>query len=197
MGAEVSVTADGMRVYHLRDGELRVCEIPSGQVQQVAVGVDDYGADRTGRVLAWTNSGVLHRRDAAGVVNKLPTPGPATTARPDPSGRRIAYLCGHALRVVREDGSDVLLAGEGNVVWGARDAAAPYFGRDLGFWWSPDGETVLATREHHEQVSLHLLDLDGGWVDVHWDREVYPYLGIVTWADGSPLITVLRRSQAH
>ena len=26
------------------------------------------------------------------------------------------------------------------------------------------------------EVTLHLLDLDGGWVDVHWDRETYPYL---------------------
>jgi dipeptidyl-peptidase 4 len=197
MGAEVAITADGMRVYHLHDGELRVCEIPSGQVQQLAVGVDDYGADRTGRLVVWTNAGVLHRRDAAGVVSKLPTPGEVRLARPDPGGRRIAYLCQSALRVVREDGNDVLLAGEEAVVWGACDPAAAYFGRDAGFWWSPDGETVLATRTHHEQVSLHLLDVDGGWVDVHWDREVYPYLGIVTWADGSPLITVLRRSQAH
>lgn len=197
MGAEVAVTADGMRVYHLRDGELRVCEVPSGQLQQVAVGVDDYGFDRTGRILVWTNAGVLHRRDAAGVVSKLPTPGPVSAARPDPSGRRIAYLCADELRVVREDGADLLLAGENGVTWGAADPAAPYFGREAGCWWAPDGETVLAAREHHEQVSLHLLDLDGGWVDVHWDREVYPYLGIVTWADGSPLLTVLRRSQAH
>jgi dipeptidyl-peptidase-4 len=197
MGAEVAVTADGMRVFHLYDGELRVCEVAGGQVQQVAVEVDDYGADRTGRTLVWTNSGVLHRRDAAGVVSKLPAPGFVVTALPDPSGRRIAYLCGSSLRVVREDGADVLLAGEEDVVWGAVDPAAQYFGRHNGFWWSPDGETVMATRDHHEQISLHLLDLDGGWVDVHWDREVYPYLGIVTWADGSPLITVLRRSQAH
>jgi dipeptidyl-peptidase-4 len=194
---EIAVTADGMRVYHLHDGELRVCEVPSGQVQQLAVGVDDYGADRTGRVVVWTNAGVLHRRDAAGVVSKLPTPSAADLARPDPGGRRVAYLCGSTLRVVREDGADVLLAGEESVIWGARDPAARYFGRDSGFWWSPDGETVLATRDHHGQVSLHLLDIDGGWVDVHWDREVYPYLGIVIWADGSPLITVLRRSQAH
>ena len=32
---------------------------------------------------------------------------------------------------------------------------------------------------------------------MHWDRETYPYLVIVRWADGSPLITVLRRSQSH
>ena len=47
------------------------------------------------------------------------------------------------------------------------------------------------------EVSLHLLDLDGGWVDVHWDRETYPYLVAVDWAEGGPLITVLRRMQQH
>ncbi|MEK8109427.1 DPP IV N-terminal domain-containing protein [Micromonospora sp. M12] len=44
---------------------------------------------------------------------------------------------------------------------------------------------------------MHLLDLDDGWVDVHWDRETYPYLTGVSWSEGSPLITVLRRSQQH
>ena len=46
------------------------------------------------------------------------------------------------------------------------------------------------------EVSLHLLDLDDGWVDVHWDRETYPYLTGVSWGEGSPLITVLRRLAA-
>ena len=48
------------------------------------------------------------------------------------------------------------------------------------------------------EVTLHLLDLDGGWVDVHWDRETYPYLVAVSWSEaGGPLITVLRRLQQH
>ena len=48
------------------------------------------------------------------------------------------------------------------------------------------------------EVSLHLLDLDGGWVDVHWDRETYPYLvGGALGRAGGPLITVLRRLQQH
>src|SRR5207244_1330201 len=47
-------------------------------------------------------------------------------------------------------------------------------------------------------VTLHLLDLDGGWVDVHWDRETYPYLVAVSWTElGGPLVTVLRRLQQH
>jgi dipeptidyl-peptidase-4 len=186
-----------MRVWHLRGGELRVCDVPSGQVTQLGIGVEEYAADRTGRVVVWLAAGVLHRREADGSVSKLATSGEVRSAKPDPTGRRIAYLCADTIRVVREDGSDELLAGEEAVRWGALDSSGTYFGRDTGWWWSPDGETILASRVHHDQVSLHLLDLDGGWVDVHWDREIYPYLGIVAWADGSPLITVLRRSQSH
>jgi dipeptidyl-peptidase-4 len=105
--------------------------------------------------------------------------------------------------------------------------AAEEFHRHRGYWWAPDGSRVLAARVDESrlprwhlhdpadpaappttvaypraggpnaEVSLHLLDLDGGWVDVHWDRETYPYLTSVDWADGNPLITVLRRSQQH
>ncbi len=193
----MAVSADGMRVWHLRGGELRVCDVPSGLVTLLGEGVEEYASDRTGRVVTWLTDSVLHRRDADGFVNKMPTAGQVQAAKPDPTGRRIAYLSGDEIRVVREDGSDELLAGEQAVAWGCLDPSGTYFGRDAGWWWAPDGETILATRVHHDQASLHLLDLDGGWVDVHWDREIYPYLGIVSWADGSPLITVLRRSQSH
>ncbi|MGC5021476.1 prolyl oligopeptidase family serine peptidase [Micromonospora sp. DT47] len=109
----------------------------------------------------------------------------------------------------------------------AEHVAAEEFDRFRGYWWAPDGRMVLAARVDESrvprwhlhdpadpasppttvaypqaggpnaQVSLHLLDLDDGWVDVHWDRETYPYLASVDWADGGPLITVLRRSQQH
>src|SRR5262249_55960539 len=105
---------------------------------------------------------------------------------------------------------------------------AEEFGRFRGYWWSPDGTAILAARVDetrvqrwflhdpsdpgsparahrypaagtpNAEVSLHLLDLDGGWVDVHWDRETYPYLVSVSWTDvGGPLVTVLRRLQQH
>ncbi|MEU7617783.1 prolyl oligopeptidase family serine peptidase [Micromonospora rifamycinica] len=109
----------------------------------------------------------------------------------------------------------------------AEHVAAEEFGRFRGYWWAPDGRMVLAARVDESrlprwhlhdpadpatpptvvaypraggpnaEVSLHLLDLDDGWVDVHWDRETYPYLASADWADGNPLITVLRRSQQH
>ncbi len=193
MGFEVSVSADGMRVLHLSSGVLRLCEVATGEVSTLAEGVDDYGLDRTARNIAWISDGALFHNG-----KPLPTPAPVLAAAPDPTGNRLAYLADGTLRVVLDSGADVLLAGEEDgVCWGCIDEAGPYFGRDRGFWWSPDGETVLASRVQGSSVSLHLLDLDGGWVDVHWDREIYPYLGIVSWSEGSPLITVLRRSQSH
>lgn len=193
VGAEVVVSRDGTCVLYLRDGVLRVCDVSTGRVHQLGTDIDDYGVDRTGKLVVWESGGNLFSRSGA-----IATRGRASRSRPEPNGRRIAYLTEGTLRVIREDGADDLLAGEEDgVSWGVPDEASAYFGRHEGWWWAPDGETILATRVVGEQVSLHLLDLDGGWVDVHWDREIYPYLGIVRWVDGSPLITVLRRSQSH
>jgi dipeptidyl-peptidase-4 len=130
--------------------------------------------------------------------------------------------------VVHLSGDDVLLAGEEGVTWGlAEFIAAEEFARFRGYWWAPDGRSILAARVDESrvarwhlhdpsqpgepptvmaypragtanaEVTLHLLDLDGGWVDVHWDRETYPYLVAVHWSEGGPLITVLRRLQQH
>ncbi|HEU4423825.1 MAG TPA: prolyl oligopeptidase family serine peptidase, partial [Pilimelia sp.] len=118
--------------------------------------------------------------------------------------------------------------GANAVTWGlAEFIAAEEFDRHRGYWWSPDGRSILATRVDESrvqrwhlhdpaapetpptsvaypragtanaEVTLHLLDLEGGWVDVHWDRETYPYLVSVSWTEGGPLITVLRRLQQH
>jgi dipeptidyl-peptidase-4 len=190
-------------------------------------------------VAAFTYAGRLFRADLVrGDVVEVATAVPVTDPRPDPTGQRIAYVGVDAgtdrstLRVVGPDGTDVLLAGEtdgrSRVSWGiAEFVAARRFGRTRGYWWAPDGRSVLAARVDESRVprwhlhdpaepsraparvgrtragganarvSLHLLDLDGGWVDVHWDRESYPYLVGVRWADGGPLITVLRRPQQH
>ncbi|MBV1849060.1 S9 family peptidase [Catellatospora tritici] len=195
----IAVSSDGLRVGHLHHGVLRLCELPAGRVTTLATGVDTFAFDRTGATVVWISGGWLHHRQATGPV---PTPGPVDQARPDPTGRRLAYLYDGAIRVAPigpvAEGGDELLAGEPDGVrWGEADPHAAYFGRDTGWWWAPDGESIMATRRQGDQVSLHLLDLDGGWVDVHWDREIYPYLGAVRWADGGPLITVLRRSQGH
>ncbi|MER5333407.1 prolyl oligopeptidase family serine peptidase [Micromonospora sp. NPDC002717] len=202
-----------------------------------ASGIGSYALDAAGRVAVFALAGRLFRADLVhGDVVEVATVGPVLDPRPDPTGQRLAYVTDAAegvrrgqLRVVEHDGTDSLLAGEDSgVTWGlAEHIAAEEFDRFRGYWWAPDGRSVLAARVDESrldrwhlhdpadpasppttvaypraggpnaEVSLHLLDLDDGWVDVHWDRETYPYLTAVHWADGGPLITVLRRSQQH
>jgi dipeptidyl-peptidase 4 len=192
-------------------------------------GIGSYAADPAGRVAVFALAGRLFRADLLhGDAVEVPVAGPAVDPRPDPAGQRIAYVTGGALRVVHPSGEDTLLAGEDGVTWGlAEFIAAEEFARFRGYWWAPDGRSVLAARVDESrvarwhlhdpsspdepptsmaypragtanaEVTLHLLDLDGGWVDVHWDRETYPYLVAVHWSEGGPLITVLRRLQQH
>ncbi|BCB79876.1 prolyl oligopeptidase family serine peptidase [Phytohabitans flavus] len=195
-----------------------------------ASGIGSYATDPAARVAAFPLGGRLFRADlVTGDVTEVATAGPVVDPRPDPTGRRIAYVTSGNLHVIHADGTDALLAGEeGDVTWGlAEFIAAEELDRFRGYWWAPDGRSILAARvdesrvprwhlhdparpevaptsvaypyagADNAEVTLHLLDLEGGWVDVHWDRETYPYLVSVHWAEGGPLITVLRRLQQH
>lgn len=199
-----------------------------------ASGIGSYAMDADGRLAAFAVAGTLVVADLiTGVVTPYPQLGPVVDPRPDPSGRRVAYVADGALRTVDlSRGEDAVLAIEAegdNVTWGLADfIGAEEFDRFRGYWWSPDGASILAARVDNTrvqrwhlhdpamperparsvaypaagtanaEVTLHLLDLDGGWVDVHWDRETYPYLVSVSWSDvGGPLVTVLRRLQQH
>jgi dipeptidyl-peptidase-4 len=206
----VTVGADGARVVFLRSSELWLLDLPAGVERRIAAGpVDSWATDRDARVAAVVRDGELLRADLiTGALTTVPSAGPAFDARPDPLGHAIAYLTDPggtaSLHVTGPDG-DRLLAGEpgnawrehgGTISWGMPGTWAGEFGRTRGWWWSPDGSQILAVRSART-VSLHLLDLDDGWVDVHWDRETYPYLAQVRWSGGGPLITVLRRMQQH
>jgi dipeptidyl-peptidase-4 len=192
-----------------------------------ASGIGSYATDRNATLAAFTLGGRLFRASLVdGSVREVATAGPVLDPRPDPAGARIAYVTGGALRLAEPD---TLIAGEDRISWGVAEfIAAEEFGRFRGYWWSPDGQSLLAARVDESrvpqwtlhdpaapqdpprtvayphagaanaEVTLHLLDLDGGWVDVHWDRETYPYLVSVAWTEqGGPLITVLRRLQQH
>ena len=71
--------------------------------------------------------------------------------RPDPAGRRVAYACDGAVRVVTLDtDADSLLIGPdgtAGVTYGlAEFVAAEEIGRTRGFWWAPDGTALLVAR---------------------------------------------------
>ena len=236
----LTVGGDGARVAFLRSGGPRdpadalwVLNVATATERLIADpaqlhvpqdgGITAYAVDTAARIAAFAYAGRLFRADLhLGEVVEVTTEATVTDPRPDPTGEQIGYVTLSAsrtasLRVVGPDCDDQLLAGEpgGRISWGVPEPVAAHeFGRSRGWWWAPDGRSVLAARSDasrippgaghpragglNVQVSLHLLDLDGGWVDVHWDRETYPYLVDVRWAPTSgPLITVLRRTQQH
>jgi len=244
--------ADALWVFDVATGKERLVADPSRlgdasdlpeaeralreRLRLAAKGIASYATDPQARLAAFALGGALVTVDlvtpGAEPVVRSVAPG-VVDPRPDPTARRVAYVSEGTLRVLDlETGEDILLAGEQDldaVTWGLADfIAAEEFRRYRGYWWSPDGTSVLAARVDNSrvqrwhlhdpahpgrepttvrypsagtanaEVTLHLLDLDGGWVDVHWDRETYPYLVSVAWSEtGGPLVTVLRRLQQH
>ncbi|MFI7369158.1 prolyl oligopeptidase family serine peptidase [Actinoplanes sp. NPDC049668] len=199
----LTVGDDGARVAFLRSAGPRDPEpglwsldVATAALTLVAAGpVHAYAGSAKLDVLTWAYEGGLFSSTAG----RIGTAEAALDPRPDPTGRHIGYLTPDGCLRVVTGSDDQLLAGEtgGGATWGAAEPVAAQFGRDRGWWWSPDGTLILAVRST-PAPSLHLLDLYGGWVDVHWDRETYPYLVDVRWGGaGNALITVLRRTQQH
>jgi dipeptidyl-peptidase-4 len=155
---------------------------------------------------------------------------PAIDPRPDPSGSRIAYVCNGALRITDlAHATDEELIGPGGaeyISYGlAEFIAAEEMGRMRGFWWAPDGQSLLVARvdtspvnrwhiadpAHPERapvevsypaagtpnalVELMIIRLDGEALQVRWDAEAFCYLASVYWESGSPLLVVQSRDQ--
>ncbi|SDC42924.1 S9 family peptidase [Actinokineospora iranica] len=194
-------------------------------------GVLGVATDAAVRVAAFALSGRLFVADAlTGEARELATATPVVDPRPDPTGARVAYVAGDALRVVGVDGSaDRAVAepdGDGRACGVAEFIAAEEMGRTRGYWWSPDGTRLLVaftdSRDVHRwhiadpanpaaapttvaypaagtpnvKVSLAVVGLDGGRVDLDWDGVDLPYLVTAHWSgNGRPLIAVQSRDQ--
>jgi dipeptidyl-peptidase 4 len=85
----------------------------------------------------------------------------AFDARPDPTGRRVAYVADGALHVQdlspesAAGGSGRVLAADDDpdIHWGlAEFAASEELDRHRGYWWSPDGERIAAARVDERPV---------------------------------------------
>ncbi|HEX8133047.1 MAG TPA: DPP IV N-terminal domain-containing protein, partial [Actinomycetes bacterium] len=100
--------------------------------------------------------------------------------------------------------------------------AAEEMDRGRGYWWAPDGERLAVARVDTRAVQrFHLADpadpaaeparlaypaagtanadvrlavvgLDGGHVEVAWDRAAFPYLAAVVWDPGGPLTLLVQ-----
>jgi dipeptidyl-peptidase 4 len=191
------------------------------RTRERAGGVVAYSTDRDVTVAALSVNGKLFVCDLRGGDSReLPTLAPVFDPRIDPTGQRVAYVADRALRVIDLDGTDSLLATDEDpdVSWGlAEFVAAEEMGRREGFWWSPDGMRIAASRvdqrhvatwhifdavdpdsmprsirypavgTRNAEVTLHVLGLDGSRFEVPWDRERFEYLARVVWSEHAPL----------
>jgi dipeptidyl-peptidase 4 len=133
------------------------------RARETAGGIVAYGADRDLRVAAFGLGGRLFTADLpSGEVRELPAETPVFDPRPDPTGRRVAYVCDGGLRVVGEGDDDYLLAADDDpdVTWGmAEFVAAEEMDRHRGYWWAPDGQSIAAARVDNKLVRIwHIAD---------------------------------------
>jgi dipeptidyl-peptidase-4 len=166
-----------------------------------AGGVLDPRVDPTGRRVAWVAGRALHVAELDG-------------GRPDGPTARAAPPRQHG-PLVGEDDPEVTWGL-------AEFVAAEEMGRGRGFWWAPDGRRLAVARVDTSAVQrFHLTDpanpavqpvalpypaagtanadvrlavvgLDGGRVEVAWDRAAFPYLAAVAWPPGGPLTLLVQ-----
>jgi dipeptidyl-peptidase-4 len=150
-----------------------------------------------------------------GSALEVPATDEVLDPRIDPTGRHVAYVRAGALRCIDlASGVDHALVEPDApaVTWGVAEfVAAEEMQRFRGYWWAPDGESMLAARvdespvatwwiadpAHPKQepqqvrypaagtanaeVSLHHVALTGDVREVAWDRTALPYLVRVSW----------------
>ncbi len=145
-------------------------DLPPGErarrerARERAAGIVAYATDPQLSVAAFALGGRLFCAGLPGArVRELAAAGPVLDPRPDPTGRRVAYVTGGALHVVELDsGAGRVLAGEDDpeVTWGlAEFIAAEEMDRDRGYWWAPDGQRLAVARADTSRVArLHLTD---------------------------------------
>jgi len=190
--------------------------------RESGAGIVSYASDEAVATAVFALSGGAWVVDVAGggPARALPTVGSVIDPRLDPTGHHVAYASEGALRVVGVAGDDerALVEPDGDeVVWGqAEFVAAEEMDRHRGFWWAPDGESLLVERydnapvplwyvadpadpgaepvrhrypaagTDNADVTLWHVRLDDSRTQVAWDRDAFPYLTRVSWTAYGP-----------
>ena len=201
------------------------------RARESAAGITAYATDAEHRVAVAALGGQLAVADLrAGTARLVEVPGPVFDPRPDPTGTRVAWVRDRALWVAELDDPSTarVLVGEDDpqVRWGVAEfVAAEEMDRLRGFWWAPDGQSLLVARVDdspvqrwwiadpavpaqpptevaypaagtaNADVSAWVVALDGTATEVSWDRAGWPYLTHGAWDDHGPMITVQPRDQ--
>ncbi|MGE5227263.1 MAG: DPP IV N-terminal domain-containing protein [Planctomycetaceae bacterium] len=129
------------------------------RMRERATGVVGYATDRAVEKAAFVEGGRLLIADLLTCESRsVETSGVPDDPRLDPAGAKVAYVVDGALYVQDlEGGPERLLARDDDpdVRWGLPDfAAAEEMRRMRGFWWSPDGARIAATRVDERPVQI-------------------------------------------
>ena len=134
------------------------------RVREQAGGIVAYATDAELTVAVFSWSGRVYAADMAADAEprEVAVPGPVLDPRPDPAGKRLAYVRAGALRVasLADPADDQVLAEAAGVTFGlAEFIAAEEMGRYRGYWWSPDGSALLVARVDETPVNRwHIAD---------------------------------------
>jgi dipeptidyl-peptidase-4 len=148
------------------------------RVRESAAGVVRFQADASATRVVFDLSGRLFVVEVASAsIRELAAQSPVIDPRLSPSGERVAYVSGGAMRVIDADGSGDRLVmgpqpaaealggagagatggagtGRGDVTYGlAEFVAGEEMDRSDGYWWSPDGKRLLVERVDISGVS--------------------------------------------
>ena len=138
------------------------------RVREQAGGIVAYATDQAVTMAAFALSGQVYAVSLTGNVPacRIGTRTPALDPRPDPAGRRLAYVCAGALRVasLANGEEDQVIAdprGVPGVTFGLPEfIAAEEMDRHRGYWWAPDGSALLVARVDETPVNRwHIADL--------------------------------------
>jgi len=121
------------------------------RVRETGSGIVAYATDDRHTLAVFALSGQVYAAplgDPQATPRLIATHAPALDPRPDPAGRRVAYVHAGALRVADlETGYDTIVARDDGVTFGlAEFVAAEEMGRSRGYWWSPDGSRLLVAQ---------------------------------------------------
>ncbi len=147
------------------------------RVREQAGGIVAYATDAALTLAVFSWSGRVWAVDVTqpdAAPDEVAVTGTALDPRPDPAGKRLAYVSAGALRVTSlsggwrgaaagEGSEDQVLAdpgGAAGVTFGlAEFIAAEEMGRTRGYWWSPDGSALLVARVDETPVHRwHIAD---------------------------------------
>jgi dipeptidyl-peptidase-4 len=161
-------------------------------------------------------SGVARELTVEGPVFD-PRPDPAATRLAYVCGNalRIAELDGSSWELASDEDPEVTWGSADYI-------AGEELHRYRGYWWSPDGSAIAACRvdsspverwfiadaaapdeeprevrypsagTSNAVVELHVLALNGGSIDMAWDRDRFPYLTAVHWASNERLLVAVQ-----